>query len=57
MNPRKEKIILEPYNQTKSMELRIKKLMKENESLYSTIQENEKEVVSLLNALENKGVA
>ena len=43
-----EEIILEPYDQKKSMKLRIEKLMEENESLYSIIQTNEKEIKNLL---------
>ena len=43
-----EEIILVPYDQTKSMQLRIEKLMEENESLYSIIQTNEKEIKNLL---------
>tara|TARA_R110000764_G_scaffold230902_1_gene322292 strand:- start:318 stop:725 length:408 start_codon:yes stop_codon:yes gene_type:complete len=42
-----EEIILVPYDQTKSMQLRIEKLMEENESLYSIIQTNEKEINNL----------
>ena len=43
-----EEIILVPYDQTKSMQLRIEKLIEENESLYSIIQTNEKEIKNLL---------
>jgi len=43
-----EEIILVPYDQKKSMQLRIKKLIAENESLYSIIQTNEKEIKNLL---------
>ena len=43
-----EEIILVPYDQTKSVQLRIKKLIAENESLYSIIQTNEKEIKNLL---------
>ena len=42
-----EEIILVPYDQTKSMQLRIEKLIEENESLYSIIQTNEKEINNL----------
>ena len=41
-------IILVPYDKTKSMQLRIEKLIEENESLYSIIQTNEKEIKNLL---------
>ena len=43
-----EEIILVPYDKTKSMQLRIEKLIEENESLYSIIQTNEKEIKNLL---------
>ena len=42
-----EEIILEPYDQTKSMQLRIEKLIEVNKSLYSIIQTNEKEINNL----------
>ena len=43
-----EEIIFVPYDKTKSMQLRIEKLIEENESLYSIIQTNEKEIKNLL---------
>tara|TARA_X000001388_G_scaffold73550_1_gene65419 strand:- start:1709 stop:2119 length:411 start_codon:yes stop_codon:yes gene_type:complete len=43
-----EEIILVPYDKTKSIQLRIEKLIEENESLYSIIQTNEKEIKNLL---------